>query len=158
VEVMKIFAEQVETAAPVHTLPKEFFADPANASCLRETVEGLDPVHVKRMIARTQARIKDLDDVTACLCCDKQVLARNVCTYSLTGSVPRHIKKLRYYHNRLKLDPVLRQLYKLPIASETGIVQAEPDDEDGWQRLLASPRAVRTSDSSVNLIHFYLLD
>jgi hypothetical protein len=40
-------------------------------------------------------------------------------------------------------------MYKLPIARDRGMVAARHDDEFGWQRLLASPRAVRTADQSV---------
>ena len=138
---------------PVHTLPEEFFAGIPDGgidfTCLEETVNMLDPAHVKVMLARAQARMKDLDDVAVCLCCDRLVLAREVCTYPLNRRVPRHLQKLNYNPRRLKLGPGLRQMYKLPIAQASGMVAADHDNEVGWQRLIASPRAVNASDQSV---------
>jgi hypothetical protein len=142
-------------APPVHTLPKEFFAGHSDGNidltCLDETVKILDPAHVKVMLARARVRMKDLDDVAACLCCDRQVLAREVCTYPLnsTGVFPVISRNSATTPGRLKLDPGLRQMYKLPIARDGGMVAARLADEFGWQRLLASPRAVRTADQSV---------
>jgi hypothetical protein len=76
-------------APPVHTLPKESFAGHSDGdidlTCLDETVKMLDPSHVKVMLARAQARMKDIVDVAACMCCDRQLLARGGARTHSTG-------------------------------------------------------------------------
>ena len=54
---------------PIHTLPPELFADPSGFT---ETVRAVDKEKLEAMIVAAQQRAREIDALTACLCCDEQ--------------------------------------------------------------------------------------
>ena len=57
------------TTQPIHTLPQDLFAD---SSGFTETVRAVDKEKLGAMIVAAQQRAREIDALTACLCCDEQ--------------------------------------------------------------------------------------